>query len=1015
MDKINNIIDLDEILFYSGEYSIDAASYTANRAFGSSVEGLGTLTKDETDNTIYFSKYDNVRYKERNTNLQNINDLYSDTLSYLLSLNNDFSLGYTYISSNRYNALYTYETDLNNDFNNADSFVSRDLMDFLIGLNTQTFNKQSFYKGSFEVSSIKIDQTYFTWYPQDTVAYVDKEEILKPIEFTYYTISAEVNDNIFDGPYNEDEPVYFLEDTTYVEYENILEMKNYAEENNFYICKWVTSYTVPDYIDKNYIIGGNYYSYIRQSYETINNTIYDKIHDKLNVFRNKYGEDQSIYAYYMWDCNSDIQLLISTNNLGVKNSTFKVSFTSLFDRWFDDTIDIKLSDSIDPNTTLAKITSGIDGKIYSVFANKKDRITGENILIDKDNTVEFITDSELTVEDEINILTPYAIDTLDLGSIKDKLATNINLVKNPWMEQGLNMRCLIFDDGDNTKKSSLQKIYGLNTISTLEYLDLSNIDKFSATPAFDKLENLKVFKATGSNVDSFRPKAGIHMYDVELPETIKSIKLLDNKFEEGDLMVAGVNTHFNGTFNYEPNSVLSSLTLRNIDNELTYSLIHNWYSVLDAENKLDSFKYLELQGVNWENIQAQQLINLKKFDINPNLSGSVSILGSGNYKWLTRNEYQMITKLYGVNAFIPSAMVNNKVFRNFDIYPKKRNEDFEFKLKIKNKTVGEYNETILDNDRNHARFEEILDIEFKAYQYDSQHNEVEADNKYLNRAANSFLDIIYNDHQTEFTFKKDEIDNFAYAKLNRVIDTSNSEEIKNISKGDILLFNGDTIIIYFEDVENTQYEFIKLGNITDVTVRNVAGITFSSIENWFNLPNYDEYEVEFIPSERETVIQELTVTLLSEDGNIIFDLTEDKELNTEGIKIAIDIDVTSEDLEKVQNKQINIEYDNSILNVEIDNTDENHYIVYILKAKEGYTFSKIEKTNFNIFCDANRIDTIQSQQIVLRKRIEYSYVDENNILVLSDMLYSIDGTTLIINDALVDVVFDEETNTLTID
>ena len=1036
MNEINNIQNLDQIVFYTGEHSVTAASLIEDRAFGQEVEGLGTLTKGS-DKSIYFSEYPSVKYTEAKMDLQNINDLYSNTLSYLTRINNveNFGIGYTYIANNRYNAIYTYETDLQNDFDFADINITQDLTEFLIGLNTQKYNKTKFYGDKFEVSSIKLGQTYFTWYPKDTVAYVITHEDVKHVDFTYYMLTA-TDLNAFDGPWDGEDPVYRAQEVEvevtekdefgndiirtefvneYTEFENLNSLKTYADTYNFYLHKYTYSYNYSEFTYSNYMIGGdngNYYSYLRQTYDTIDRSIKNQVTYELNLFRDKYNNDDSIYAYYMYDCNADIDLMLTTEHLGVKQSKFKVSFNSLFDKWFDNVININAE--LNAGDDILKITSANDDKIYSVFKNKVDRITGDNIVINKDQTLTFTTNSAVSLDDEINILTPYEIDTLDLSPIKTKISHTINLDETPWKESGNNLRCLIFDDGNDATKSNLQKIYGLNKTSKLEYINMDNVANLTATPAIDKLENLKVFTAKGSNIDSFRTKSGLELNYVGLPETIKSLKLMGNTFVPGDLMVAGEEKHFDGTLDYTPNSTLSSLTLSNIDNKLSYSLVTTWYDALG--NDIDSFKYLELQNINWSDIAARTLIDIKKFDINPNFSGNVSIIGSGNYKWLTRNEYQDIRKYYGLNAFNSSNTVSNKVFKNLTITPKKdKKETFEFSLKAQNNTLAAYNESIAD-DSTKDQFESILDVEIKGYQYDNNYNESEI-SPYYNRAANAFLDLIYNDNITSFTFKKDEIDNFASAKLPRTIDTSNSVEIRNIKNGDILLFNGDTLIIYFEDVVNSPYEFIKLGTIIDKEIKNKNFIMESSLQNWFNS---EENIIEFIPSKRETVIQELSVELLSESENIIYDQNLDGT-PFEGIKISVDIDeYAKEHFDEIENTEIKIRYDETLLHVDIEEDLENHHIEYTLTPANGFTFnSSITSVDFSVFCDANEEDTIVTTEIILRKRIEYSWYDEETqSLMLSTTIYSFDENTnsLVINTQVgVDTHYDEETHTLTID
>ena len=1032
MNEINNIQNLDQIFFTTGEHSVEAASLMEDRLFGQEIEDLGQLSRNNSDGSIYFSNYPTVRYTERKMDLQNMNDLYSNTLSYLTRINetDNFGNGYTYIANNRFNAIYTYETDLQNDFSNADSFITRDLNEFLIGLNMQKYNKTNFYGNTFEVSSIKIDQTYFTWYPKDTVAFVITNEEIRHTDFSYYTL-ARVSEGKYDGPWDAEEKVYLVEDPDlpveereYIEFENISYLKDYADSYNYNLFQEVHSYDYSYFTYTDYIIGGengDYYSYVKHEYHPISEALMDKVSYKLDNFRDKYNNDNSIYAYYMYDCDANLDMILSTKNLGVKQSYFLISFDSLFNKWFDNVINLKAE--LNEGDEIIKITSANDDKIYSVFKNKVDRITGENVIINKDETFSFVTNSQVSLDDEINILTPYEIDTFDLSPIKTKISTKIDLDETKWKESGNNLKSIIFDDGDDSTKSNLEKIYGLNNTSNLEYINMDNVSHLLATPAIDKLENLKVFTAKGSNIDSFRTKGGLNLYHVGLPDTIKSLKLVNNTFSEGNLKIAGEVKHFDGDLDYTPNSTLSSLTLTNIDNTLSYNLVTTWYNSLGSN--IDSFKYLELQGINWPDVPAQTLIDIKKFDINSNFSGNVTIIGSGNYKWLTRNEYQNIRKYYGLNAFNLNNIVSNKVFKNLNIIPKKdKKEVFEFKLKVQNNTLAEYNNTFEDDDAERTKFDSLLDLDIKGYQYDSNYNESET-SPYYNRAANAFLDLIYNDNITSFTFKKDEIDNFASTKLPRTIDTSNSVEIRNIKNGDILLFNGDTLIIYFEDVTNSPYEFIKLGNIKDTMIENKDFVPESSLSHWFTVE--DETIIEFIPSEREKVIQELTLSF-EDDNNIIYDKDEEGQPNTQGLIINVDIDeFAKEHLDEIQYKEIIVDYDSNLLQVNRLESDS-HYRSYEVKPINGYVFETFKSTNISFYVEFDSSDpdnmvepedTMSTSEIILRTRIEYSYYDERtHSLMLSTTIYSFDENTnsLIINTQIgVDTYYDETTHTLTID
>ena len=287
MDNIQNIQNLDSIIFFSGENAQVAAQAVESRAFGTEVEGLGTLSKDGTG-AIYYSSYPRVKYKERNVAFDNMSDLYSETLSYVIANSESDMVGNSYISNNRYNAIYTYETDLQNDFGTARGIVKDNLEEFLIGLNNQKYNKQAKYGNKNEVSSIKIDQTYFTWYPIGTVAYYNTIEHSESYTYTYYFINS-VNANIYDGPENEQLTAYIQEylDATGKEELDELDFIHTYSYNGVII----TSEDVP------YIIGGNYYSYVRQEYDTIDYKLAEKIDEKLSDFENISNILKGIWQY----------------------------------------------------------------------------------------------------------------------------------------------------------------------------------------------------------------------------------------------------------------------------------------------------------------------------------------------------------------------------------------------------------------------------------------------------------------------------------------------------------------------------------------------------------------------------------------------------------------------------------------------------------------------------------------------------------------------------------------------
>ena len=1063
-DKINNVQDLDQIIFFTGEFSNDAASYVANRDYEKTVSGLGRLSYN-TSYEIYYSSYPNVKYTEKRTNFQILNDLFDSTLSYLYSRDDmDFSVGYTYAAQNRYHALYTYETDLDNDLDTGKIYMTRDLNDFLIGLNTQTFNKRKFYGPSFEVSSIKVDNTYYNWYPKNSVAYTDivevktttielydcafntnsnnvyladdtsidesrigavNDEVLTVILNTlrtagvFTTTNEETGETTTATVTNLDELIKFLKGKNIINNDYKFNVKNAKEFSNqinelnllpttYYLHAETREIVSTTTKNVPYIIGeetGNYYSYIRNEYIPIENALKDKVTNKINLYEeNVCNNDPSIYAYYVDNCNVDIELLLTTYNFGVKYSTFKIGVDSKFNRWFDDTININAN--LTTNDEIMKISSSKNNEIFSILKNNLERISGDNVEIpNKSISYTFKSVMESTLDDTLNITNPSKIETLDLSPIKTKISSNVNLIKTGWNKNGISLTGLIFDDGNAETVSNIEKIGGINELNTLEYLDISNMGNLKVTPAIDKLTNLKVFKSRNSNIDSFRPAKGISLNFVDLSDSVKSIKLDGNKFEMGEVTVLGEKEMFNGIFNYTPTKNLVSLTLRNVDDELSKNLVFNWYDVLNAENMLDSMIYLELQGITWKDIPIQSMINLRRFDINPNFSGQIDIVGSGNYGWLTRSEYQSITKLYGVNALLDSYVQTGKTFKNLIINKNSKVETFEYSLKVKNLAVEEQNN---NTEYVGPLYKDTLNINFNQYHVSGT---ILTGSQYLNRAANSVLDIINEKvaNNESFIFKTGELGNYATCKLDRSIDTSSSVEISKISAGDILLLNGDTLVIFFEDLKDNNIEYVKLGHIDDENVEYRGDDSLSSIRNWF--PG-EETKIEFIPSEREFVIQQLTLEELSEDKNTIYNNKED------GINVAIDIDsLALEHLDEIKIKDIEFEISkmNSIVVTEVGEENRNgHYRLYNIKAVDGFDFSSLTKVDLTFYCPAEKNETGLVYEIILRKLYTPSYVEDDTLLLNGEM-YSIEGDTIIANASFTNLEYDETTETLIID
>lgn len=1041
MKNTQNTINLDSILFYSGDFAEQAAAATANREYGTYIEGLGYL-RSTNDGGSYWTSYSDVVYREKTPTFYSLNDLYAETHSYMTANTNyNYPRGNVEIDSNKYTAIYSYESTLGNLFENSKIFPKDDLQEFLLGLNKQAFNKQNYYNGKPEISSIKLGYSYFDWYTTSDPFYFEgegEETRTYTYAYDYYYFDANESNKVFLLDEEKIEyPKIFVLDENNTLVEKVL--TNEQSDENPYLHYFSYSYSydysyynkgVPVYPDVD-----NYYSYFRHEYIPINNTLKEYINSELAIFENKYSSNENIYSYHMYDCIANVPVQLSSFSLGLKNSTFRIRFDSEFNSWY--TYYIGISANVNTDDILYKITSGVNDAIFSVIDENENNIsTVQNITLNKDRSTEFISNTDLTIDNTIHILTPYKIDTLDLSPITNKLGDVLELNREKWVENKKSvMKSFIL--GSESFESTVKKINGLNDITSLEYIDIRNVNSLEVTPSLNKLENLKVFEASGSNIESFRPLKDTTLYKVSLPETIKSIKLMGNKFEAGNLTVSGINQRFTGDFDYTPSDTLNSLVLKDIDNTLSYRLFKDWYDACKTNiNDLLSFNYLELTNINWKSVPVENLLALKLFDTNPAINGEISVIGSGNYKWLTRDEYQNIIKEFGINVF-ESRAISNRVFKDLKVIPPRKTETFEFDLTVENISVQKFNaleneyrstlnevtlrEYIVENYNKGLEkiiYPESLAVSFGEYEEGTGYEIL--GNKIYNRAANAFLDLVYHntDKEKEFKFKINRHAGNIYCKLPTSLDTYYSKEINNIKAGDILLFNGDTIMIFFKDVENSIFEYVKLGQLEPTDLEKImVGYNplkpYQTVEHWYDsyLCEKDENNEEYITlkfkgSEREQVIQEITVTSNGEDGNILYDNNPDRFL-----LLTVDIDSNAKlNYSSIQNTELKYSVYNGLMLEEVTEGPEGTYPRVFKLKPIGSQFIPGDYT-VSFWCDANKEDTLNEFAVRLRIKFPPSQYDaDNNMLILNDY-YTVDGTTLVVSsEAITTTVIDTTIN-----
>ena len=836
---------------------------------------------------------------------------------------------------------------MGNKFSNATDVVLNDMHSFLCSLNWQTFNKQKMYHGANEINSIRIGYKTFEWHQGDEAAYTMAIPVEK--QAAYY----------FAYDVNEDLTITYYYDEAQ------------APENPYYSYSYIDVYTEYDYED--YLYGtDNYYAYIRKQYVPIEATLAEEINNDLTEFGNAHGGVEDNYTYYMSECQVSIPMTLNSFSIGTKQSTFIVNFTSNYDGWFYDTIGFNAAiDTEGLHKKVATITSSYDSTVFSMRKDENVHL-GADVTIDKGQTKSMFFKGSLSEEDPLTLTTPYKMRELSLAPMAEYLTGTLDLTSTGWTSKGNDLKSVVF--GSSTAECALTKISGMNDLVNLEYVGLRNLASLASTPAIYNLSYLHVFDAQGSNITAFKPKENTTIYEAWLPDTVKAIKLKSVNFEENDMTVLNENMHFFGRLNYEPSRNLQSFTCTSTTGIDTYEFVKNWIEALGDELAPEKLIYLELDSIDWDNVPVDMMYKLKKFDLDVNnetprkgLVGQITVKGTGNYGLLTIEEYSQLLRMYGRDAM--NLTGSFKVFPELQIIPKGNAiEPYEFYLTVTNENLSSE---------------------------DPLYAELDAELIYSNiatarpTASISFIDILKENSRT-LTFSIDKYEKYAYCKLPKSIDTTDATETTAVS-GDIMLFNGDTILVFF-GIPTNSYKYVKLGHIDDLTVKNQYGEDQNLLGDvWMNA---ETITLKFAAISKPSTVNSIELT--QEDGKTFImpdsDFDEDHTLEItrtinggdyHGDLDSIALTTTPEDAE------FTVTESGSTLLINVADSDYEE-----TEASITVTSTYTDDMASSIGIDAKYLVNDSFEFNILNK----STVDEDGVATLNPYLYDIKNGILIIKD-----------------
>lgn len=772
---------LPNITFYSGEDAEFCGQALENREYGAHSDIFGDLSTTSNYNS-YWSYFSNKIFSETPTKYNNIGDILSATISYLDKFkgnNVDITVDKNVISLN-----YNYENDLNSNFDNTKIIPASDIINLMNSVNDMRFNKLNYYKKNLELKEITYAHKKYPYRPEGTVFTVTEED-----ELVEYDFSRQFVD------YNYTELSYDVAYTGYIMREIEL-----GDGTITYIPTDIT-----------YIGNQTFYSYVISDINRFDNRMETCFIDNTTNVEEKYGD---LKTYFLSELDTMLVFTLNTNSLGSKNIYTYFNFEGKYSNWFDNAITFNVNCSdLNANDKIANITANTPD-YFNILVDERYKPCGNDRYIERANDIKLINIDNLDLDQKFKVINASNIKRLDLSFVTDKLS-KINLLNNyekkvnalafkntNWInENGLNLKSLVI--GKDGVESTIEKIYGINNITTLEELNLKNC-KYIDSLNISNLQNLKNLEIIGTNITTLIPHSNNHFEKLSLPESLTSLILNRNVIDELD---------------YTPTHNLINLTLNNVSGEGINSqeFINDWISELETNTIKNSknqnisillsgiVQNTTLLGINWVDEPVDKLLKIRYLGINKDnikdkLSGNISIKGSNEDNKLDRKEYLGLRNFFGDDIMECNGKTNTtdlSLDYEFDTSTLTRSTNYYFYISsVYNNVVTENKYQHIDNGKS----------EFELNIFDSP-----GGHSFLD-----YLDELKEEDEANLILTK-RSDNIGYEldlPTGKYINTKNdsSETLtKTVSPGDILVYKRTKIILATVQ-KTTIYNYTKIGN-----------------------------------------------------------------------------------------------------------------------------------------------------------------------------------------------------------
>lgn len=821
--RINN---LDSLMIFTGANAQNNALALENRQYDSfSDEYIGTLNMTRSFDSIFTNTPSEI-FVETTPKYKSIKDITEIAYAYI----NNKSVIKPSNGTNMYidgtgvlNFLYDYNDSLGNNLDNGKTLPLSDINLYLRSLNNAMYNRQKYYSKSKEVESISNVGVKYFWHPEGNELNVYNEDTQSTYKlnlgndyFTYSIKNVLVQDTIWDTSTNTYTPIF--DNITTYSYNDAGEL---VEETT----------KEPRMVNKNVLEYANPYSEILSN--KLDNFAYD--------FMNSHNE--KLLTYYLYDYNSMIPMVMNTYSFGQNTVNVNINYDGEFNNWFHNRISFNVENL--ESTDLIKITPG-ENYWFNLAINENERFVGE----DKESSDEILFKLENLDNNsfkDVSILSPYKIKKLDFSAIagsltgeldllcqynkkinyKDTISTNWDLEKGNMLEE-----LIIGKEGINCKLSSIN---GLENFKNIKKIDLTGCNNLISTPDLSNLDNLDSFILSGSNVSVFKPSDNSVISEAILDDKTQSIILNNIEFRNSE------------SLKYNINQDLTTLELNNVKGIDTLDFVEQWISALETANKLDKglVNYVNINGVDWDYVSFDTLTKLKQIEINE-FTGDLKVCGKGFGYEISRKEYQTLVNLYGQNSVITNEDTNSDLKLKVVLAP----HAYDVKLSI----IEEYDETS-EQQNEYGEWEIIHTTKEREYTALTL-------NIYDTVVGNSLLDSIVDNKEDQFTHvsRSQFVNNNGIEigwtlLLNEpLILPTKSEKPKELHIGDILLYNKNTIVFVFKNIENINQNFTKIGEFESVDdLTNLLGHKFE-MNYFYSLLSIEE-EIEPLVLDENNVIE----------------------------------------------------------------------------------------------------------------------------------------------------------------